>query len=351
MILLQLLAGLAFLIFGAELLVRGASNLAAQLGIPSVIIGLTVVALGTSSPEFAVSVQAATSGNANIALGNVVGSNILNVLFILGLSAAIIPLAVSSQLIRVDVPIMIVATLVTYAMSANGSIGRIEGTLLLLGLLLYVGLLIHFARKAGIPTPTPLESGGNIVRYSWPRNIAFVVSGLALLVLGSNLLVKSAVTIATHFGVSDLVIGLTIIAGGTSLPEVVTSIVASVRGERDIAVANVVGSNSFNLLGVLGLSAMLSPTGIEVNPSALQFDIPVMVAATIACLPIFMTGKTIERWEGMLFLTYYVAYTLYLVLDAQGHESLATFRVAFQWVVLPLTIMTIIVTSVRGRRP
>jgi cation:H+ antiporter len=174
-----------------------------------------------------------------------------------------------------------------------------------------------------------------------------VVGGLVVLVLGSRLLVTSAVSIAQSLGVSELVIGLTIVAAGTSLPEVATSVVASIRGERDIAVGNVVGSNVFNLLGVLGLASLISPSGIVVAPQALQFDLPVMLAVAVACLPIFVTGREIARWEGGLFFAYYLAYTAYLVMASLQHTALDQYGLAMLWFVLPLTAVTLLILLAR----
>jgi cation:H+ antiporter len=343
-----LVLGLVFLVGGAELLVRGASRLARAFGISPLVVGLTVVAFGTSSPELAVSVQSAFSGQADLALGNVIGSNIFNVLFILGLSALITPLVVSQQLVRLDVPLMIGASVLLLLLSLDGAIGRVEGALLFAGIVGYTVFLIRQSRResgggaaeAGAGEP---ESGG------WLRNGALVLAGLTLLVLGSRWLVGGAVEIATALGVSELVIGLTIVATGTSLPEVATSVLASIRGERDIAVGNVVGSNIFNLLAVLGLSGLVAPSGIEVARSALLFDIPVMIAVAIACLPIFFSGYLIARWEGALFLGYYIAYTAYLVIHAADHPMLPAFRTAMLLFVVPLTAITLGIVVYRSR--
>ncbi len=345
--LLLLALGLVILTAGAEALVRGASGIATRLGIAPLVIGLTVVAFGTSAPELAVSVAAALSGQGDIAVGNVVGSNIFNVLFILGLSALIVPLAVASQLIRVDVPVMIGVSVLVLLLALDGEISRAEGVLLFAGLLVYVGFQVLQARRErNSGNGAPIDGAGSPV---W-LNIVFVVVGLAALVLGSRLLVTSAVAIAKALGMSELVVGLTIVAAGTSLPEVATSVVASIKGERDIAVGNVVGSNVFNLLGVLGLAGALSPHGVTVAAQALRLDLPVMLAAAFACLPIFVTGREIARWEGGLFLAYYCAYTLYLVLAATGNGALAAYETAMLGFVLPLTALTLAVLFVRHAR-
>lgn len=351
---LLLIAGLALLIIGAEILVRGASRLAAAFGISPLVIGLTVVAFGTSSPELAVSVQSALAGQADIALGNVVGSNIFNILFILGISALIIPLVVAQQLVRLDVPIMIGVSVLVYLFGLNGQISRLEGLLLFAGIVAYTGFLIRQSRKETkeVQEEYAQEFGDGKPRGAgqYLLNLVLVVAGLALLVLGARWLVDSAVSLAQALGLSELIIGLTIVAAGTSMPEVATSIVAAIRGERDIAVGNVVGSNIFNLLAVLGLTSLVAPDGVPVPAAALAFDLPVMTAVAVACLPVFFTGFRIARWEGALFLGYYAAYVLYLILDATQHDALPLFSNVMLLFVVPLTVLTLVVLVVRQRR-
>jgi cation:H+ antiporter len=350
--------GLVLLVVGAEALVRGASRLALAFGISPLVIGLTVVAFGTSAPELAVSVTSSLAGSADVAVGNVVGSNIFNVLFILGVSALIVPLVVAQQLVRLDVPLMIVASLLVVLFGRGGEVSRVEGLVLFAGIVAYTGFLIRQSRRETRPVTAEYAEafgdGASKSRWHWLIDLALVVGGLLLLVLGARWLVAGAVAFARMFGVSELIIGLTIVAAGTSLPEVATSIVAAIRGERDIAVGNVVGSNLFNILCVLGLSAVVNPGGIPVSAGALRFDIPVMVAVAVACLPIFFTGHVIARWEGALFLGYYLAYLSYLILSATGHGLLGPFRVAMLGFVLPLTALTLAVVVARallaGRR-
>jgi cation:H+ antiporter len=348
------LAGLGLLILGAEWLVRGASRLAAMVGISPLVIGLTVVAFGTSSPELAVSIQSTLAGQADIAVGNVVGSNIFNVLLILGISAAITPLIVQQQLIRLDVPLMIAVSLVIYLMALDGVIIRLEGLLLFAGIIAYTIFLIVQSRKENKAVEDEYaqeyaakdETGWK----PWVINIGLVGVGLTLLVLGSNWLVDSAIAIARWLGLNELIIGLTIVAAGTSMPEVATSITAAVKGERDIAVGNVVGSNIFNLLAVLGLTGLVAPGGIPISPAAAAFDIPVMIAVALLCLPIFFTGKLIARWEGWLFLFYYIAYTAYLILDTAQHDTLPLFNNVLLYIILPLTVITLVVSLLQERR-
>lgn len=308
--------GLFALVGGGELLVRGASTIAAALKISPLVIGLTVVAFGTSAPELGVSLRAAFSGAADVAIGNVVGSNIFNVLFILGLSSLITPLVVNSQLIRFDVPLMVGVSVLTWVLARDGTISRVDGIVLFSILLVYIAICLRTARKESkaVKEEFALEYSvdESVPPKMWLQGI-WIVAGLCLLGLGSEWLVGGAVSIATWWGVSELVIGLTIVAVGTSLPEVVTSLVASIRGERDIAVGNVVGSNLFNLASVLGLSAIVSPVGIAINDQAIQFDLPVMIVVAAACLPIFFTGYRIARVEGLAMLIGFVVYTVVLI--------------------------------------
>lgn len=350
---LKVAGGLVLLVGGGELLVRGASRLAAAMKIAPLVIGLTVVAFGTSAPELAVSVQAALAGNTDLALGNVVGSNIFNVLFILGVSALIVPLVVSSDLVRRDVPVMIAASLMLLAFGWDGAINCVEGVVLFAGIVLYTWWCVRQSRNESREVQQEFEQewpSETQPQSSLPFNLMLIIGGLCLLGIGSTLLISGSVYVATSFGVSELVIGLTIVAAGTSLPEVVTSLTAAVRGERDIAVGNVVGSNIFNILCVLGVSSTIGPTGIEVSPSAMSFDIPVMIAVAVACLPIFLTGHIISRWEGALFLFYYVAYTTYLVLNATGHGFLQDYNNVMLWFVLPITGITLAVSLWRALR-
>lgn len=347
---IQFIAGLLVLIAGAEVFVRSASNLASALGVPSLVIGLTVVAFGTGSPELAVVLQAAFEGQADIAIGNIVGSNIFNILLILGLSAMLAPLVVASQLVRLDVPIMIGTSVLLLLMALNHQLGRLEGAVLLACGAGYLVLLFSQTR-----TTTPNDPARESRRpreastfRRWVLPVAALVIGLGFLVIGARWLVRSGVDIATAFGVSELVIGLTVIAIGTSLPEAATSIVAGIRGERDIAVGNVVGSNIFNILMVLGLGALLSPQPLPVAPAALHFDIPVMVVVAVACLPIFIVGYGISRWEGLLFFGYWIAYTLYVVLNAAGHDALPAFSRVMSVFVIPLTLLTLAVVLFRS---
>ena len=345
-------AGLVALVLGAELLVRGASRLALSMGISPLVVGLTIVAIGTSSPEVAVSVGAALDGQTDIAVGNVVGSNIFNVLLILGVSALIIPLAVNAQIVRQEVPIMIGASLLLLTFGLDGGIGRLEAAALLGLLVAYVVFLIVQSRReqqaglreSGAAGPAQAVDAGK--GKLWLQ-LLLIVGGLALLVLGSSWLVDASIALAKAMGVSDLVIGLTIVAAGTSMPEVATSVMAAVRKERDIAIGNVVGSNIFNILGCLGLAGVVSSNGLPLAPSVLNFDLWVMLAVAFACLPVFLTGRTIARWEGAVFVFYYIAYATYLILAAQAHDALGAFSGVMLGFVLPITVVTLVVAVSR----
>ena len=348
-----LVAGLLLLAAGAEALVRGASRLATRFGVSPLIIGLTVVAFGTSAPEAAVSIQAALSGSGDIAVGNAIGSNIANILLILGLCALIAPLTVSRQLVRLDVPMMIGAGVLTFLLARNGDISRLDGALLLGLLLIYTLLLITVSKRqrtadATQDAATTAPSKARAKDRGWFAQLLLVGLGLVLLVLGSDLLIKGAVALARTLGLSELVIGLTVVAVGTSMPELATSLMAVYRGERDLALGNVVGSCIFNLLLVLGAGAAVSVEGLSISPNALSFDLPVMLGVFAACLPIFYSGYRINRWEGLLFLTYYGAYTLYLAMFSAGLPAIGLLRHAMTWYALPLTAVALLVIFLRA---
>lgn len=336
--------GLVALIGGAELVVRAASKLAGFFGIPKLIIGLTVVAFGTSAPELAISIQAGMEGNTDLMLGNIVGSNITNILLILGLTALIIPLKVHANLIRMDVPIMIGITILMYVFAWNGFVSFWE--CLVLSLLL-VGYLVFLAKqRTGAASPSDYEK-----KRRTPAAVTLYVVigifGLAALVTGARWLIESAIIMAEYIGVSELVIGLTIVALGTSLPEVVTTLVAAFKKERDIAVGSVIGSNILNILAVLGVSGLFIPDAIPVQPALLRFDLLILLAVSFACIPIFFTGHKISRWEGGVFLGFYIAYMAYLFLSSAEHEVLEAFSGVMMMFVIPITAITIL--TIAGR--
>jgi cation:H+ antiporter len=344
------------LVGGADLLVRGAARLAASFGISPLVVGLTVVAVGTSAPELAVSLEAAFSGHAELSVGNVVGSNILNVLLVMGGCALIAPLVVEQKLVRRDVPIMVVASVALLALAWNGRLGPLEGAVLLIGFAAYVVFVIRqsraesravaleYERQFGVSplaTRTPLQK---------LRDAVLAGAGMGLLVWGAHWMVDSAVGMARAMGVSDAVLGLTLVAAGTSVPEAATSLVATVRGERDIAAGNVVGSNLFNILWILGVSSLVAPGGLSVAPAILRVDLPVMIAVAAACLPITFWSYRMNRWAGLLFLAYYAAYTTWIVLHATEHDALPQFSAFMLSIALPLTGISLGVIGFRAAR-
>lgn len=357
MTILLFIGGLIGLVAGAELLVRGASKLALSFGISPLVVGLTIVAFGTSAPEMAVSTGAVLSGQTDIAIGNVVGSNIFNVLFVLGVSALITPLVVNIQLIRQEVPIMIGASLLLLVIGLDGKLGFLDGAILFALLLAYTVFLIvqsraetRSAQDEYAAEIKPAVAGGWDAKL--PVQLLLIAVGLGFLVLGSDWLVTASTIFAKALGVSDLVIGLTIVAAGTSMPEVATSVMAAIKGERDIAVGNVVGSSTFNILGCLGLSGLVSgDLGLLMPAAILNFDIWVMIAVALACLPVFMTGREIARWEGGVFLLYYAAYVAYLILATQQHGALGMFSTAMMSFVIPITVITLVVVLLRRGKP
>ena len=318
-------AGLVVLVAGAEALVRGASRLATALGVRPLVVGLTVVAFGTSAPELAVGVGSALSGQPDIALGNVVGSNIANILLVLGLAAVVAPVATATRIVRREVPVMIAASLLLWLMALSGRIERIEGLVLLTGIVAYTVYLARSSRSASVAVRAEfaaefgVEAGhrGRVIGGS----LGLGAAGLIGLVVGAGWIVDGAVALATTLGIPEVIVGLTVVAVGTSLPEVATSIAAGLRGHRDIAVGNVVGSCIFNILMVLGATAVVAPDPISISPSLLAVDLPLMVAAAFACLPILYTGRLVSRREGLLLVAFYVAYLGYLVLLASGDPA------------------------------
>lgn len=347
--------GLGALIIGGEALVRAASRLAAATGISPLVIGLTIVAFGTSSPELAVVLQSSARGEMDLLMGNVIGSNIFNVLAILGLSAVVSPLLVSRQLIRLDVPVMIAVSLALFLLALNGTIGRLEGLVMLGCGVAYTLWLLRLSRQENRREKAnrkedhePPESLRRMTLLQVGWHIFLLVAGVFLLNSGADWLVQSAVKFAAWLGVSAGIIGLTIVAAGTSLPELVTSIVAASRGERDIAVGNVVGSNIFNILFVLGLGSALASGGTTVSLALLQFDIPVMVAVAVACLPIFFSGHLIDRWEGALFVGWLGLYLFFLVQQSDRHDSSLLFYESLFYFVVPLLLLTLGIFLVRS---
>lgn len=303
-----LILSLVALYIGADWLVQGSSALALKAQISPLVIGLTIVAFGTSSPELVVSLNATLSGQGDIAIGNIVGSNILNIGVILGISATVCPLQVKKQLVRIDIPVMLVATLLFTLFFWNGTLGRLEGFIFLTGIIFYTLFGLFYSRKHG--------EGPNLELEEQPKHWAFdtllIIGGLVVLVFASRLLVDNAVSIAKELGVSEAVIGLTIVAIGTSMPELATSIVASYKHKTDIAIGNIVGSNLFNLLAIAGSCSLIHPIEAQnVN----HIDLLVMLAISILLLPLVKSGQKISRAEGCVLVLVYVTYMFWLLRD------------------------------------
>lgn len=313
--LLYLLLGFVILTAGAEALVRGAAGIARRAGLSALVVGLTVVAFGTSAPELAVSIRSALAGQGDIAIGNVVGSNIFNVAVILGITAMICPLKVHVQVIRWDMPVMLGSSLLAVAFMLTGSqVARWEGALLFGGIMAYTGMAVRMARREAAGTAEavgeafPTEHSGS-AKGGLPLLLGLAAAGVGLLVLGAQVLVANAVGLARILGIGDAVIGLTIVAAGTSLPELATSAVAAFRKETDIAVGNIVGSNIFNLLSILGATALISPIAVS-EVGGLDFGF--MLGTSVLLLPLMRSGFTLTRREGGMLAATYGAYLFFL---------------------------------------
>lgn len=347
-----LILGLTLLLVGGEWLVRGSSRLALAFGISPLVIGLTVVAFGTSAPELAVSLLATLGDQGGLAIGNVLGSNIANILLILGASSLVAPLAVSMRLIRLDVPLMIGSSLLAWWLSSTGVLSRYNGIALVALLVGYTVFAIYKSRSEtqeirneyeaefGAAEDQDLTSPSTII-----KDLLLIGFGIGMLILGSRWVVDGASAIAKAIGVSDLVIGLTIVAIGTSLPELATSVVAVYKGERDIAVGNVIGSNLFNILCVLGITATVLPGGIPVPREAIAFDFPVMIAVSLLSLPVMFLGGRIERWEGALFLFAYAIYLAHTVIISVDHPMADQFRAIAVFGALPSLILLVALST------
>lgn len=313
---LVFLGGLAVVLLGAELMLRSATRIAALLGISPIVIGLTVVSVGTSAPELAVGITAAAEGQGALAVGNIAGTNIVNILLILGLSALMRPLPIRLMSVRLDVPVMIASALALIAMASDGRLGPAEGALMLLGAALYTLALVHLARRenSAMQQEFTQEFGRAALRTGgWHPGAwlaVLLLAGIAITVLGAELLVAGAVRIAKAHGVSDAFIGLTIVAIGTSAPELVTTLLSTWKGDRDVAIGNLIGSSIYNILVILGLTLLASPDGVDVSRDLLLIDLPLAALVALACLPVFRSGHQVSRTEGGLFVA---AYGIYLV--------------------------------------
>lgn len=342
---IELLCGLVLLIAGAQVLVRAAVRLAASLKVRPLIIGLSIVAFGSSAPQIAVSLQATLADNTDIAVGSVIGSSIFAILVTLGLSALIIPLRVSRQLVRLEIPLLIGASLLLFALSLNKRLTPLDGALLLAALAVYLVVLLYQTRHSRRP-----RSLDTVTQAPWLSSLLLMLCGFSLLLFAGHLLVSSAVEMADDLGLSERIIGLTLIGVGTALPGLATSLIAALRGEREIAVGNVIGSTLFNLLGVLGFTALVAPTPLSVSPNALDFDLPVLIGVTALCLPMFYAGYRITRAEGVLFLGLYLAYGLHVVSFTTGMPLASKLEQLMLYFVLPALVAFLLFSSLRAWR-
>jgi cation:H+ antiporter len=316
---LLFLGGLVVVVLGAEMLLRGATRIATLLRISPIVIGLTVVSVGTSAPELAVGLTAAHEGKGPLAVGNIAGTNIVNILLILGLSAAIRPLPTRSLSVRLDVPVMIATAVALLVMAMDGVLTRAEGLGLLLAAVVYTVALVQLSRQeapdtrlafrdalaAQAPPRLNLPTGA----AAWAWNGALLLAGMALAVLGAELLVAGAVELAKAYGVSDAFIGLSIVAIGTSAPELVTTMISTLRNDRDVAIGNLIGSSIYNVLVILGLTMVAAPTsGVDVSAEVLWIDLPLAALVAIVCLPVFRSDRLVSRREGIGFVLAYAAY-------------------------------------------
>ena len=306
---LSIAGGFVLLTVAAEALVYGAASLARRIGLSPLVIGLTVVSIGTSLPELLVSLEAAFVGTGDLALGNVVGSNIGNLALILGVAALVRPIAIQAQVVRIEAPVLVVVSVVFVGLIADGALGRLDGALLVVSIVAYVVYTLQVAQQETPAVQAEYEEGVPATR-SLALDVGMLVLGMGGLVAGAHLLVEGAVVLAEMFGVGPIVIGLTVVAIGTSLPELATSVVAAYRGRGDIAVGNAVGSSIFNILGILGVTVLFHPISTQTLG---WMEVGVMLGTAIVIIPLFRTNWTLSRLEGAFLLLCYLAYLAYLV--------------------------------------
>ncbi|MDF1486898.1 calcium/sodium antiporter [Tessaracoccus caeni] len=302
-----IVGGLVALVVGAELLVRGAAALALRLGIPPIVVGLTIVSIGTSLPELAVGVDAARMGAGPLAVGNIAGTNVVNLLLILGLSAAIAPIAIKRNTIRFELPMMTVAAVLLAVLALDGELSRLDGTVLLTLAVVFSIQVVRLGRREPPPDEDELPPVGNPF-----VDALMLIGGMVVVILGADWLVDGAVDAARALGVSEAIIGLTIVAIGTSMPELVTTLISTLRGERDVAIGNLLGSSVYNLAFILGATSLVAP--LEVTGELIRIDLPVMVGVSLVCIPVFLSGRRVSRGEGIAFVLGYAVYLSALLL-------------------------------------
>ena len=310
------MAGLAGLLVGADLLVRGGAALASHIGVRPIVVGLTVVALGTSLPELAVGVDSVRQGSPGLAVGNIVGTNLVNILFILGLSAWLRPIAFERRTLRFDLPAMTAASLALWLLALDGRLSRLDGTLLCLGGVAYTAGVIWTSRRE--PAPVQADYASSQAERTGAHGLLFrgltVLAGIGLVLVGAELLVDGAIDVARSLDVSEAVIGLTVIAIGTSAPELVTTLTSTARGDRDIAVGNLLGSSVYNVALILGITVLVAPTELEIPDEAIAADLLVLAVAAVITVPVLVSGHRITRLEGGAFVAAYLGYLGWLIL-------------------------------------
>ncbi len=365
---ISFVGGLIGLLVSGHFVVGAASKIGARFGLTPMVIGLTIVAAGTSAPELAVVFQSIAAEDTELAVGSIIGSNIANVLLVLGLTAAMGTIRVAARVVRVDVPVMIAASAALLVLSLDERLSRPDGILLVAGLVAFVVWTLRTAPRAEVEAApngestadgSPVEAadgthdaGDRSIGLSgrgFVAQVGLLIGGIAGLALAARYVVSGAEGIAVSLGVPELIVGLTIVAIGTSTPEIVTTLIAAMNGERDLAVGNAVGSNIFNILLVLGSSTVIAPDGIAISRDALTLDLPILLAAAVACVPVVFWDNKLDRWEGGVFVAYYVAYLIFLVLDATGNRASDPFALVMLAFVMPLTALTVLVVVLRQR--
>lgn len=354
---LVLLGGLAALLVAGHLLVSGSVLIGRRFGLTPTVIGLTIVAAGTSAPELAVFARAIQADDTELAVGSVVGSNIANVLLVLGLVAALGTVRLARRVVRIDVPVMITASVLLLLFALDGLISPGESAVLVTGVVIFIAFTVRSRRSDRPSASSPPASstdehtaGGSHRPIVLGKGVGLVAAGAVGLVLAADQVVAGAEQLAVDLGVPELIVGLTVVALGTSAPEIVTSLVAAARGQRDLAVGNAVGSNIFNILLVMGLSGLFARPGIALSAEIVSIDLPIMVAAAVACLPVLFWDHKLDRWEGLVFLSYYAAYTVFLILTATDHGATGTYVAAMIWFVAPITALAVATIVLRDRR-
>lgn len=343
MTVLLFIIGLVTLIGGAELFLKSVDKFGAAWSVSPVVMGLTVVAFATGAPELAISLQAAAEGRPDLVLGNILGSNVANILLILGIAGLVKPLKITKRIIRIDVPMVIAASVLLYVLAMDGSLTPLDGGIILFALLAYSLFMYSQIRKdraanKKLDSQDLPEVGEPVTTLFYGKYILLLLAGLVLIVMGSRWMVDAAVQIAEILGISELIIGLTIVSIGTSLPEVATSLSSVRKGDSDTAVANVMGSNLYNILLTLGLTIVVAPGALDVSLEVINLDLPIMLIVAGACIPLFIPGSKLDRGEAGGFLFYYLSYMAYLTLMAIDHPFKENFEWFILWICIPLTV-------------